>query len=342
MKKWTLFLACLLGGISVFAQTHRACAAETTPAIGFSAEAQLPENQVNQQVTYFDVGMSPKEETTLHVKLTNATDKEVTIEPAINRARTNAIGVIEYNEKSKKITSKGQANIEDLAKISEKEIKLAPKTDYDLKIQVKMPEKELQGVQAGAIYLLQKGSSEEKGNIKNQYAREIGLILQSSDPNKLDSHLTLSKATAGQMNARNTALLTLENDQPKFMKLTAVHATMKKKGTDKVLYETKQEKMTIAPNTTFDFPISLDGNEFESGVYVATFQAKEGTKTWNLSKEFTVKAKDSKQLNQTDAVLQNKPSFFDHYKWAILIGLLMLIIIVVLIVYLSHLKKQTK
>lgn len=154
------------------------------------------------------------------------------------------------------------------------------------------------------------------------------------------SHLTLNKAAAGQMNARNSALLTLENDQPKFMKLTAVHATMKKKGTDKVLYETKQENMTVAPNTKFAFPISLDGHEFEPGTYVATFQTKEGNKTWKLSKEFTVKDKDSKQLNQSDAVVQNKPSFFDQYKWFLVIGIVLLLIITFLIAYLYRLKKQ--
>lgn len=342
MKKWKVLLMCLLGSIGLFTQGYRVFAADEAPAIGFSAEAQLPTNQVDSQVSYFNVGLKPNEEETLHVKLTNTTDKEITIEPAVNRARTNAIGVIEYNEKSKKVTANAQSNIEDLATISEKEIKLAPKAEYDLNIQVKMPDKELSGVQAGAIYLLQKGNDTEKGNIKNQFAREIGLLLQSSDPNTLDSHLSLTKATASQMNARNTTLLTLENNQPKFMKLTDVHATMKKKGADKVLYETKQKNMTIAPNTQFDFPISLEGNEFQPGTYVASFQSKEGNKTWQFTKEFTVTNQESKQLNQTDAVLQNKPSFIDQYKWAILLGMVLLIIIVGLVIYLARLKKQAK
>lgn len=301
-------------------------------AISFSAEARLPENQINKNVTYFDLQMSPNQEEKIYVHLTNTSSQEVKIKPAINRARTNPIGVIEYNKKSEKLSSNAQANIEDIAKIDAKEIKLAANEQYDLEIKIKMPSKKLEGVQAGAIYLLQESKDDTKGNIKNQYAREIGLILQSSDPKKIDSELSFTKVTAGQMNYRNSILLDLDNSKPKFMKLKDISATIKKKGNDKVLHEVKQPNMTIAPNTKFTFPISLNSDEYKSGKYIVTFSANEGEKKWNLSKELTIDSKEGKELNNKDVLVQNKPSFWQQNKWMILIIALLVIVIISLLI----------
>ncbi|WP_242359755.1 DUF916 domain-containing protein, partial [Lactococcus petauri] len=193
-------LCCVLGGIFIFQmKSIQALEASNKVAISFSADAKLPENQINPNVTYFDLQMAPNQEENVYVHLTNNTSQEIKIKPSINRARTNAIGVIEYNKKCKTLTSNAQANIEDIAKIEEKEIVLKAKEEYDLEIKINMPSKELEGIQAGAIYLLQESSDETQGNIKNQYAREIGLILQSSDPETITSNLSFTKVSAGQL-----------------------------------------------------------------------------------------------------------------------------------------------
>ncbi|WP_242359798.1 DUF3324 domain-containing protein, partial [Lactococcus petauri] len=140
------------------------------------------------------------------------------------------------------------------------------------------------------------------------------LILQSSDPETITSNLSFTKVSAGQLNHRNSILATLENSVSKFIKLTDVVANVRKKGEDKILYEVKQQSMTIAPNTNFAFPISLDGDEFKAGQYVVTFVANEGDKKWNLSKELTIDSKESKNLNSKDILFQNKPNFWQQNK----------------------------
>lgn len=69
-----------------------------------------------------------------------------------------------------------QGNIEEIATIQEDEIILPARGTYDCKIHVQMPEKAYTGIQAGAIRFLKKNTEQPKGNVNNQFAREIRLI----------------------------------------------------------------------------------------------------------------------------------------------------------------------
>lgn len=336
MRKGLLLLLSVM--MSMFLPMNVVFAEDSVPTVGFQAEAQLPEIQVNKDVSYFDVGVKPNEKFTLHVKVENPTDKEVTVIPSIHRAKTNGGGVVEYLTKSEKIGANAQANIEEIATINEKEINLKPKEIYDLKIEVNMPNKELEGIQAGAIQLLQKDSEEQTGNVHNQFAREIGLILESSSPEKIDSKLTLNQVTAGQVNARNAVLMSIENSQPKFTVLTDLKGVIQEKDSGKKVAETSINEGKLAPNEFFDFPVSLDGKEFEEGTYMAIFTAKEGEKTWKLEKEFTVTNQESEKLNQSDVTI--RPSFIEQYGVIIVILVLLLLLLVLLLILNKKNKKH--
>lgn len=309
-------------------------AEESGPTVGFQAEAQLPDNQLNKEVSYFHIGVKPKENVSLHVRLDNPTEKEVTLFPMICAAKTNGLGVVEYSTKQGKVGEKGQETIESIATIKEKEIKLAPKETYDLEIQVKMPEKEFQGIRAGAIRLLQKETEEQTGNVRNQFAREIGIVLESSSPDAIASNLTIKQAEAGQVNARNVVEIMIDNPQAKFCSLTELKGEIKEKESGDVITETTLSQAKLAPTTTFEFPVPFAGKAFKAGTYVATFSAKEGDKNWKLEKEFTITEKESEAYNQSDVQIKVTPSFVERYWISLLVLLLVFLVCVFLSFYL--------
>lgn len=342
MKKWSsvlLIAMCTLGLATGGNVTHAAEKAENG-GFPFNASAKLPENQVNKKVTYFDLQVQPNQEEELHVAVTNTTDKNITLEPSIHSGKTNGIGVIEYDHQSDK--TKDAAKIESEATIDQKEIHLTPNQTIDLPIKIKMPTNQLQGIQVGALRLIQKNDEKTKGNIQNNFAREIGLVLQSSDPGILPSQLKMTKAKPSQVNYRNAVIESIQNNQPKLIDLKDVHATVTKAGDSKILYQQKQEDVSLAPQSTMDYEVSLNGKEFKPGNYTANFSAKEGNRTWKLKKNFTIKAEKSKKLNASDVVLKNKPSFFQQYKVFIVIGLVLLAVIVSLLIYLKRLKEKLR
>ena len=320
--------------LSFLFSTGTVLAEESGLTVGFQAEAQLPENQLNKEVSYFHIGGKPKENVTLHVRLDNPTEKEVTVLPTICAAKTNGLGVVEYTTKQGKKGEKGQETIEAIATIKEKEIKLAPKETYDLEIQVKMPEKEFQGIQAGAIRLLQKETEKQTGNVRNQFAREIGIVVESSSPEAIASKLIIKEAKAGQVNARNVVEIVIDNPQGKFCSLTELKGEIKEKKTGEVITETTLSQAKLAPTSTFEFPVPFAGKAFEAGTYVATFRAKEGDKTWELEKEFTLTEKESETYNQTDVEVKVTPSFAERYWLSLLVLLLVSLVCIFLSFYL--------
>ncbi|PAB00291.1 DUF916 and DUF3324 domain-containing protein [Enterococcus canintestini] len=343
MKKWCVLFTVLLASLSTLVSVSSVHAAENSaPAqdIQFIAHAQLPKNQVSTNVSYFDLQMEPKQEQTVHVDVTNTSAKKVTLETSFHQGSTNSAGVIEYKQTPTSVNQDPNKSIEKIVTVREKEITLAPKESKDIPIHIVMPKAALKGIQIGAIRLLQKNTETTKGNIQNQFAREIGVVLQSSDPAKIPSQLTLSHAKADQINARNVVVEQIENAQPKLIALKNIKATVTKAGSTKVLYQAKQTQASVAPNSAMSYPISLNGDAFKPGKYVATFEAKEGTHTWKLTKNFTVKAATSKNLNATDVLVQSKPSFFQQYKWIVLGGIFLLVVIVGLIGNTLRLKKK--
>lgn len=67
--------------------------------LNFAAKAQLPDNQVHTDVSYFDIKMDRGAKQTLHVDLRNDTENEVEVDVGIASATTNINGVVEYSPK---------------------------------------------------------------------------------------------------------------------------------------------------------------------------------------------------------------------------------------------------
>ncbi|PQF25757.1 DUF916 and DUF3324 domain-containing protein [Enterococcus mundtii] len=330
-----LFFLYHLCGTPVFSDEN-----SVSQNIPFLVSTQLPDNQINKQVSYFDLQMEPKQEQTLHLKIENISDQTITLETSLYQGNTNSIGVIEYDKSIKGLANNAQVNIEDLAKIAENKIKISPKQTHELQVKIKMPEKELSGITIGAIRVVQNNEENKEGNIQNNFAREVGLVLQSSDPEKIPSELKFLDAQAEQVNARNVFTEKIQNPKPKLVRLTNLKAVISKEGNQEVIYQANQQEGSIAPNTVLNYRIPLDGKSLLPGAYVATFEADEGAQHWKLTRRFTIKSNTSKKLNQTDILIKSKPSFFAQYKWMIITGCILLGVILVLCIYVGKIKRK--
>ncbi|MFE3577386.1 WxL protein host-binding domain-containing protein [Lysinibacillus sp. NPDC059133] len=49
---------------------------------------------------------------------------------------------------------------------------------------------------------------------------------------------------------------------------------MTEKGRIEVLYQAKKQDVQMAPNSSFDYPIPLDGEKFKTGEYTLHIKAK--------------------------------------------------------------------
>ncbi len=71
-------------------------AAAGTDGIGYYVRAVLPDNQISNNLSYFDLRMQPGQSQTLEVEVVNESDKVITVDLAAVSASTNRNGIIDY------------------------------------------------------------------------------------------------------------------------------------------------------------------------------------------------------------------------------------------------------
>ncbi|MFJ6268306.1 DUF916 and DUF3324 domain-containing protein [Lysinibacillus xylanilyticus] len=331
---WTLFgiLIVSLVWLTPFASASK---------FNFGVYTVIPDNQIDKKKSYFNLKMEPNQKQTLTIQLKNDTEEDVVIEPIIHSATTNINGVVEYGPTSAERDSSLPYEIGDLIQ-TEKEITIPAKGSKDLQLNVTMPEEEFDGILAGGITLEEKKTTSKnteettKGvSIENKYAYVVGITLQETDE-IVKQDLQLHDIKAGQVNARNVINATLQNPTATYLNRFEVDAEVTKKGKTEVLYKSEKQDMQMAPNSNFEYPISLNGEKFKSGTYTLQVKAKSSEESWEFEKDFTIKGEEVKQFNATDVSIEG-PNYI-----AYLVGLLILLVAGLLLFIFYSKKKQKK
>ncbi|PEX06525.1 cell wall anchor protein [Bacillus cereus] len=322
MRKNTL-LALL--GILVFSLIKLAPLASAAE-FNFGVYTVIPENQIDKQKSYFNLKMEPNQKQTLTIQLKNDTTDDVVIEPKIHSATTNINGVVEYGPTKAERDSSLPYDLGDVIKTDE-EITIPAKGSKDLNLNVTMPEKEFTGVLAGGITLEEKKTSsknkqetKEGLSIENKYAYVVGITLQEND-DKVKQGLKLHDVKAGQVNARNVIHATLQNPTATYLNQFEIDAKITEKGKDTALYTSKKQGMQMAPNSNFEYPISLKGEKLKPGTYTLHAKAKSTEESWEFTKDFTIKDTEAKQLNSKDVSIKEP-----NYLWWYIPGVLFILL----------------
>jgi hypothetical protein len=327
-KPFIIFIATLLLGIGIVSNSEAALAG----TMEYSVKANIPENQINKKLTYFDLKMSPGAKQTISLTLTNNSteEKEIAIEP--NTAITNQNGVIDYSKHKQEKDSSLRYSLTEL--ITPKQIvKLKGKEEKEVQFTIQMPQESYDGVILGGFYIYELHQSDDKKDsehvkINNEFSYIIGVKLTETDKS-VSPELELNKVQAGLMNYRTVVTANLQNSKPVILNNLNVDAQITKEGKKEVLHQTKKNNLSMAPNSNFDFPINWDNQKLMPGKYHLYITATDGNQTWRFDKMFEIKGNIAKELNKT-AVEVEKDYTLIFIGFAVIIVSLILFIILLL------------
>jgi hypothetical protein len=312
--------------------------AEDTGA-NFTVQTKLPDAQIEGSKNYFDVNLSPKDETDLSIVIKNNIEKQITVNISAHTAFTNSNGVVEYAKDAPKKDPTLTYSINELLDYP-KQIVLKPNETKQVDVRLTMPDESFEGLLAGGIVLQENEENESKKDtglsVTNQYAYVVGVVA-SNERDQIEPSLDLLDVHPDQINYRNVFSAVIQNRTPVFVNQLEVEAKIYKSDQKDAVFSTKKTEMQVAPNSQLDFPIPLNGKKFESGRYKAVITAKSGEYEWNWEKKFSIKDKSIKEFNQTDVTIEQP----NHTMWVLLIiFLLMLLIILTLAVKLRSGKRM--
>lgn len=346
-KKIVLFITLVCAFFAAPALSHAS-------EFNFSVEPVIPENQINKDVSYFDLQMEKNQQQQVVVNLRNDTENEVKVNVGLSNATTNLNGVVEYSPNKLENSKSLPFKITDVVKAPES-ITIPANSSQELKLDITMPQEEFSGVVAGGITFKQDTtdetedtSSQEGVSIKNEYSYVVALLLKERQ-DIIEPNLTLDEVKPSQINYRNVIDSTLTNDTTTYINQVAIEGIITKKGSTESVYSVDKNSMQIAPNSIFNFPVYLEGKKLEAGDYhikltVFGDKADDGTfvkkiddqdtkfkHQWILEKDFTIAADEAKTLNEKDVTIKEEGPNWLLIVLVILVILLLLLVIILLL-----------
>jgi uncharacterized protein YdhG (YjbR/CyaY superfamily) len=254
-------------------------------------------------------------------------------------AYTNVHGVVEYGKDAQEPDNSLMYSLDELIDPSGV-IELAGNETKTIAVPLHMPEELFEGFLAGGLRITEVKeeqeetiSNEEGVAIKNEFAYVVGIVVSNSRYS-VQPDLDLLAVFADQLNYRNVISATIQNFTPTFVNRMAVEATVQRVGEDEVLYEASEEMMQMAPNSHFDFPISLEGDRFQNGEYVLHLKATSGEEEWTWKQTFTIDADEARALNRADVTIDAS------LNWWMIGSIILILLLSGLILYLIIQKKK--
>ena len=305
----------------------------------FHVTPEFPESQVEGSTSYFDLNLPAGEIETLSLELQNASSETIQVQVTPHTAYTNVHGVVEYGKDAPEADTSLSYSLDDLIDPSGV-IELAGNETKTITVSLHMPEESFEGFLAGGLRITEVKeeakedvSNEEGVAIKNEFAYIVGVIVSNSR-SAVQPDLELLDVFADQLNYRNVISATIQNFTPTFVNRMTVEATVQRAGESDVLYEASQEMMQMAPNSHFDFPISLEGDRFQSGEYVLHLKAISGEEEWVWERNFMIEAEEARAFNREDVTIDSS------LNWWMIGAIILVVLLLGVILYLMIQKKK--
>lgn len=303
---------------------------------GYSIIANIPDNQINKEVTYFDLLMKPDQRQEISIRLTNNQATELVLKVSPNDAQTNQNVEIDYSQTDDNRDSSLKVPFRSVVS-EEQTVTLAPNETRAVVFTLQMPKEPFQGTILGGFYITNetKKTEEKKADsqgvqLETKISHTIGVKLREKK-DEIAPELQLNEVEPTLVNYRTAVLVDLQNRTPTIISGMKTHAEIRKKGSEEVLHEATKERGSMAPNSTLQFPIMWDNQRIEPGEYrlkmLVTYQGRE----WPFEKDFTIKAGKAKALNEEAVELPEKQQ---QSPYLMMVVVVLAVVLVGLIIYL--------
>lgn len=269
----------------------------------FTIEAVLPENQVNNTVTYYYLLVQPGESQTVHVKIINSGNETGTYNIDLVPAATNSNGLVTYNEVGKAVDESMTVSLSDIAKPETEEVSVEANSTKEVAIEITPPAENFSGIVLGGVYVSLKDATEAKDakgvSINNTYGYSIGMVLTEDEEASMygETDLKLTKLSP-EINAGSKILeASIQNPYPEIMTELKVSGKIVKKGQKETIASSRLDEARIAPNSVLPFQIDWGMQNVEAGTYTFKGTVKGKEKNWTFEEDFKISEKLAKKLN---------------------------------------------
>lgn len=344
-----IFSFCLaLIGIVTFSATSVDAAAQTQSA-NYTVQAELPDNQINKKVNFFDLKVTPNSTQDLKIRVNNNDTKDHQYLVEVNQAFTNSNGIVDYSQHGLKKDPSLKYDIESMFG-KPQTVTVPANSSKEVVLKMTTPKGDFKGMILGGIRVMQlKQTNKPKNipgkalNVQNQYAYILGLQIQQNT-NAVKPVLKMDKGLATRENQREVIAARLQNSSPTLINQAQVKTEVTPEGGSNIVLKSNKKNLSFAPNSTFDLNVNNADQALKAGKYTMRISAKgdKGTQAWAMKKNFIITKAEANELSQTaknsPAAIASRP----NYKLIIAIAALAAVLIVGLLIWNFKLQRNSR
>lgn len=356
LMTFILFIASLLSYI-----TYPVHAQDSGDRVPYSVRAILPENQVNPDVSYFDIEVEPGASQSLEVDIFNASNEEITVAVSTHFGATNSNGIITYDGSITEYDESMELAFDEISYVFEEEVVIGPNDSQRAIVDVYIPEEGFDGQLLGGIHFkLEDEASDQDGAVgfTNEYAYVVGVNMVQADFDEdelgkdedrpeaadnlsvedIEAELVLDEVEPGLINHRTGVNATFSHKTPVLLDGLNFYAYVTEAGEDTVLYEREVENFSIGPNNQFNFPVDFANEPLEEGDYTYHAVVENNDYHWEFSQDFSLTEIESQELNEQAVELD------EGWNWTYIVafGLALIVILILVIIYLLRKLKSSQ
>lgn len=301
VKKWLLrlFVFAFISSLSmlpIFANE----------GVYFSVSSVIPENQINKNLSYFNLKVAPSSSQELRIKIFNNKEHEIKVKAMVTPATTCRNGFISYTN----LTNYDESlkyPLPDILKLNQREYIVPAGGMVIATAMLDIPAEAYDGIILGGLVFTKADDNfetEEKkqcvAQIENEYQYVVGVMLSEND-NKVTANMNLKYIKSTLANYHTGLAVNLQNDTPVIIPNLKISATAYKKGSSEVYKFAEKENIKMAPNSNFDFMVDWQNHKFEPGEYRVHVVAQNDDYFWERDENFTITPEQANETNK-DAV----------------------------------------
>lgn len=328
MRKVTgFFIACAL---TLFIPLSASAEDGTVP---YSVEAVIPDNQINENATYFDIEMDQDQRQNLEVIIHNTSNETITVNVTNHFTTTNSNGIITYDGMTEEPHESMQHPFDEISSISQEEVEVGANSREEVILNVQAPDEPFDGVILGGLYFTLEADTPEEDSgleIQNQYSYALAVqITESGNNTEIKPELLLENLNPGIVNHRTGLQTEFVNPTPVIISELEFNGTVSEAGSEEVIYERKADNFTIAPNSQFNFPVMFDNERLEPGTYTFRADVGNGEYNWQFEEDFEITEDTADEANESAVELEEDDSWMVYVILAMAAVILLLAIVII-------------
>lgn len=326
--------------------------------IGFYVQAQIPENQVDKNLSYFDLRVQPGQTQTLSIEIVNESNEEITVNLDAISASTNQNGVIDYKTPGVRDETL-KTPFSKIATLGQNSVKVPAKGSTMATFTVEMPTESYDGVILGGIILTKQSASSQAqpasengagssgATIQNVYSYVVGVKLTETNT-EVPPDFELIEVKAATVNYDAVVAHYIRNKEASIVKGMALDVLVTRADNGQKVAEIHKTDVDMAPNSVMQLAVGLikgeDGQmpELEPGEYTSEVAVEYGGKTWNFSQTFRVGREEADTINENTIPDTAPAANFALPWWLVLIIVILLVLVIFLIILLLIVFKRKK